>query len=161
MYVNRDTNRSYLLLSFLPPILVGILSSIITAGSSRSVYNTLDKPPLSPPGFLFPIVWTILYILMGVATYVMLKSNGFGPDKKKALLIFYAQLLVNFIWPIVFFKLELFGFAFLIILLLDFLVAITVLAYYRLEPLAGYLLIPYLIWILFATYLNLAIAIIN
>ncbi len=147
-----------LVVSLLISLGVGGIASILTSGS-YSIYENLSKPPLSPPGFIFPIVWIILYILMGISAYLIYISNS---DEKNLALKFYAvSLVVNFFWPIFFFKFGLFWLAFFWLLLLIFIVAVTLILFKKINPTAARLLVPYLIWILFAAYLNLFTAILN
>lgn len=121
-------------------------------------FGALVKPPLSPPPFLFGIVWSILYTLMAISiTLVISKSNGETTASK----IYYLQLIVNFIWPILFFNFGFLTFSFIWILLLIALVVVMIVNFYRISPLAALLQIPYLIWLLFAAYLNLGFAILN
>lgn len=135
----------------------GILSSFL-APNIAGQYMTLYKPSLSPPGWLFPIVWTILYILMGAAAYLVYESPK-GEDRTSALLYYGAQLAVNLIWPVIFFRCEAYVTAFFWLLLLWYLVFVTFRKFTEINQLAGYLLIPYLVWLTFAGYLNLMIAI--
>lgn len=139
----------------IPLIVGGVIGFII----SKSIdYNSLVKPFLAPPSILFPIVWTILYTLMGVS-YGILKSENLNDSKIKV--IYYLQLAVNGLWSIFFFTFNWRLFSFIWILLLDVLVIIMIYQFYKKNKIAGLLQIPYLIWILFATYLNLAIYILN
>lgn len=118
------------------------------------------QPPLSPPAIVFPIVWTILYALMGIgAARVSLSEKS--PQKDRALNIFVAQLVVNFFWSLFFFNLQAFGFAYLWLLLLIVLVALMVYAFWQVDPLAGILQLPYLLWVIFASYLNLGVWLLN
>ena len=142
--------------SILIPLLVGGVVGFIISGSMD--YNTLEKPFLAPPSILFPIVWTILYVLMGVS-YGILRENS--QTDKSIDSIYYAQLVVNALWPIAFFVLKWRLFAFFWIVLLAVLVLVMVIKFYRKNSLAGLLQIPYLLWTLFATYLNFAIYILN
>ena len=142
--------------AILIPVLVGGIVGILISGSMD--YNVLEKPFLSPPSILFPIVWTILYILMGVS-YGIIKDKGLMDSETK--FIYYLQLFVNAIWPIIFFVFKWRLFAFIWILLLDVLVIVMLTNFYNKNKLAGLLQIPYLIWILFATYLNLAFYLLN
>lgn len=137
-------------------VLVGGIVGILISGSMD--YNVLEKPFLSPPSILFPIVWTILYILMGVS-YGIIKDKGLMDSETK--FIYYLQLFVNAIWPIIFFVFKWRLFAFIWILLLDVLVIVMLTNFYNKNKLAGLLQIPYLIWILFASYLNLAFYVLN
>ena len=121
----------------------------------------VNKPPLSPPAFLFPIVWTILYILMGISAYLIIKSDANLEEKTKALKIYIYQLIVNFLWPIFFFNLKWYFFSFLWILLLWVLIIVMIREFSRISKTAGYLLVPYLLWVTFATYLTFAIWVLN
>ena len=147
-----------LIVSLLISLGVGGIASILTSGS-YSIYENLSKPPLSPPGFIFPVVWIILYILMGISAYLIYISDS---DEKNLALKFYAvSLVVNFFWPIFFFKFGLFWLAFFWLLLLIFIVAVTLILFKKINQTSAWLLVPYLIWILFAAYLNLFTAILN
>ena len=127
--------------------------------NSRGFYNSLEKPPLSPPGVLFPIVWSILYVLMGISLYLVSESDS--TNKEQSYLIYIVQLVVNSLWTLLFFGFGLQLLSFLWILLLIVLVVIMIINFYKANKLAGLLQIPYLLWLLFAAYLNLAIFIIN
>jgi tryptophan-rich sensory protein len=123
------------------------------------VYQTINKPALSPPGILFPIVWTILYILMGVSLYLAYKSNS--PYRPAALLVFFLQLIFNFIWSLIFFNGRMYTFAFIWLLALWLLIILMIAEFKKVKPIAAWLQIPYLLWVTFAAYLNLSIAIMN
>ncbi len=142
--------------SILIPVVIGGIVGLII--SNFIDYNTLEKPPLSPPSLTFPIVWTILYILMGIS-YGMLKSKKLVNEEIR--FIYYLQLFVNAMWSIIFFVLKWRLFAFIWIILLDILVIVMISEFYKKDKLAGLLQIPYLIWILFASYLNLFVFILN
>lgn len=142
--------------SILIPVLVGALIGFITSGFID--YTSLEKPFLSPPSIVFPIVWTILYILMGVS-YGILKSNSLVDSETS--FIYYLQLFVNALWSIFFFVFKWRLFAFLWILLLIILVIAMIIRFYGKNKLSGLLQIPYLLWILFATYLNFFIYLLN
>lgn len=147
--------KTYIESILVPLIIGGIVGFII----SKSIdYNSLIRPYLSPPSILFPIMWTILYILMGIS-YGIIKSNQLNDSKIKT--IYYLQLFVNALWSILFFTLKWRFIAFLWILLLDVLVIIMIYRFCSKNKVSGLLQIPYLIWILFATYLNLAIYLLN
>lgn len=141
--------------SILIPIILGGIVGFVTSSGG---YSDLQKPFLSPPGILFPIVWTILYALMGVS-YGILKVNGKATEEINR--IYYAQLIVNYLWSIFFFTLEWRLFSFLWIILLAMLVVIMIIRFYKQNKLAGLLQIPYLLWIIFAAYLNLSIYLLN
>lgn len=142
--------------SILIPVIVGGIVGLIISGSID--YTSLQRPPLAPPSMLFPIMWTILYILMGVS-YGILKSNHLIDSETKK--IYYLQLFVNALWSIFFFTLKWRLFAFLWIILLDVLVIVMIVKFFKNKKIAGMLQIPYLIWTLFATYLNLGIYLLN
>lgn len=142
--------------SILIPVLIGGIVGLII--SSAIDYNSLQKPFLAPPSIVFPIVWTILYVLMGIS-YGILKSKSL--TDKKIDLIYYIQLAVNAAWSIIFFLLKWRLFAFIWILLLDILVILMIIKFYKKDKTAGFLQIPYILWTLFASYLNLAIYILN
>ena len=143
-------------LSIIIPLALGGIVGFLISGSMN--YDTLNQPPLSPPSILFPIVWTILYALMGISFGILRDKGLADPDVK---LIYYAQLIVNLLWPIAFFVLEWSLFAFIWILILDALVAIMIITFYRRDKTAALLQLPYLIWVLFASYLNLGVYILN
>lgn len=147
-----------LLISIIIPLVVGIISGLISIGGVRE-YNTLIKPPLSPPGFLFPIVWTILYILMGYSSYLIYESNDY--NRNCCLKVYLLNLFVNFLWTPIFFGLNLRLFSLIWIIVLDVVVVYMILCFYKINKKAGYLNIPYLIWCSFATYLNLMFYILN
>ena len=139
----------------IPVIIQGIVGLII---SNSIDYNSLQKPILAPPGFLFPIIWTILYILMGIS-YAILRSKSLNTAQTK--LIYYIQLFVNAMWSIFFFTLKWRLFSFIWIIFLDILVIIMIYNFYKKDKVSGLIQIPYLIWVLFATYLNLAVYLLN
>lgn len=142
--------------SILITLILGGLVGFIISGYID--YDSLQKPPFAPPSSLFPIVWTVLYILMGIS-YVILKSNGLVDSNIN--LIYYSQLAVNLLWPIAFFVLKWRFFAFLWIILLLVLVVKMIVQFYNKNNIAGIIQIPYLLWLLFATYLNLGVYILN
>lgn len=152
----KDRKISILLIAIGIPLLVGNISALLS-GNVSSNYLQLNRPPLSPPGILFPIVWTILYALMGIASYIV-----YTQDKTSNALKLYAlQLFVNFMWSIIFFRQEMYLFAFIWLVLLWLLIIITIKAFYKISPLAAKLLIPYLLWVTFAGYLNLVYALLS
>lgn len=142
------------------PLLVGIVAGLLTRGS-MDAFAQLNKPPLSPPGILFPIVWTILYTLMGIASYLVYTSGATKEEVNNALLIYFLQLAVNFFWSIFFFNFEWYIFSFFWLVLLWVLIFYTIRLFYPISRTAAYLLIPYLLWVTFAGYLNLGIAALN
>ena len=142
--------------SILIPVIVGGVVGLIISKSMD--YNSLQKPFLAPPSILFPIVWTILYILMGVS-YGILKNNQQIDGEVN--FIYYLQLAVNALWPIFFFVFKWRLFSALWIIFLCVLVLIMIIKFYNRNKVAGLLQIPYLIWSLFATYLNISIYLLN
>lgn len=160
-----------LIISILIPLAVGALSAFLTRDSMMA-FGALEKPPLSPPGWLFPVVWTILYILMGVASYLALVAEpSFSNDgslpgrvpasgegsKDAALRAYAAQLIFNFGWSLIFFNMERYLLAFFWLVILWILILITTVLFYQRSRLAGLLMLPYLAWVTFAGYLNLGI----
>ena len=133
---------------------VGALSAYFTK-DSMSAFEALNKPPLSPPPYLFPVVWTILFILMGISAGRIYKKTGSVPY------VYRLSLAVNFLWSIIFFNMEAYLFAFVWLLLLLVLIILTITEYYKSDKIAAYLQIPYLIWVIFAGYLNFFIWYLN
>jgi tryptophan-rich sensory protein len=127
---------------------------------SMDSFASLDQPPLSPPGWLFPVVWSILYILMGISSYLITQSNK-PARSKTALTVYGVQLFFNFMWSIIFFNFEAYLFAFIWLLALLALVIINAVLFYRIDRRAGLLFIPYIIWVIFAGYLNFGIFLLN
>ncbi len=138
------------------PLLVGALASALTRQSMQS-FAMLEKPPFAPPAWLFPVVWTILYVLMGISSYLIWTAEADKQKKENALMLYWYQLAVNFLWPTFFFNLEWYLFSFFWILLLLVLVFLMILRFYKIDKWAAYLNIPYLIWLVAAAYLNLGI----
>lgn len=155
----KKINWIQLIVIILITQLAGLLSNVFS-GNIREIYTSFIKPPLSPPQWLFGVVWPVLYLLMGIAVYLIYQTPQ-TPERKKAITLYWIQLLVNFIWPIVFFRFEWYWVSVAVIILLDVLVLITTVWFYKIKKEAGYLMIPYLVWILFATYLNIGIAVLN
>ncbi|MBQ3133140.1 MAG: tryptophan-rich sensory protein [Clostridia bacterium] len=137
-------------------VAVGAIGGLI-GGTDR--YESLIQPPLAPPGWLFPVVWTILYILMAIGVWLVLQTRE--PGTYEAVQRYILQLLVNVLWPLIFFRLEWRLFAFFWLLLLLVLVSLTFASFRKFSKPAAYLLIPYLLWLLFAGYLNLSIYVLN
>jgi len=140
---------------FLPVILGGIIGILI---SNNIDYNNLIKPPLAPPKIFFPIAWTIIYLLMGISYYIFKK---FEENTQYESIIYYLQLLVNLLWSIIFFIFKWRFISCIWIIILDVLVIYMISLFYKKIKLSAYLNIPYLIWILFATYLTIGIYILN
>ena len=158
LYSVHSIKLKPLIISLLISLCTGALSGFLTRGSMQDFQN-LKKPPFSPPAWLFPVVWTILFILMGISAYLVYTSNS---NFKKPALIFYAlQLAVNFIWPIIFFNLSAYLFAFVWIIILWLLILAMVILFSKCSKCAAFLQLPYLLWVIFAAYLNYGIWILN
>lgn len=155
----KQIKWSELLISIGIAELTGILSAVLS-GNSRGFYEELVQAPLAPPGIVFPLVWTVLYALMGVSAY-LIEQSGDGVKKQGAQRVYAAQLFVNFLWSIVFFRFERIGLSVLLILLLIALVVLMIYRFYKIKPLAAYLNLPYLLWLLFAAYLNIGVFVLN
>ncbi len=152
----KQDNKSSLIISILIPLAVGSISSLL---SGNMMSTSFTKTPLSPPAFLFPIVWTILYILMGISSYLIYNSQS--PDAPKALFTYGLQLFFNFFWSILFFRFSLYLPAFFWLLAMIILIVIMIWQFYKIRPLAAYLQIPYLLWCLFAAVLNFMVYMAN
>lgn len=146
-------NIYYLLL----PIILGSLIGVII--SNNIDYQSLAKPPLSPSPAVFPIAWSIIYLLMGLS-YALFKNNVRGNTTYESS-VYYWQLFINMLWSIIFFVLKWRFVSVLWIILLLIVVIINIKAFYKKYPLSAYLLIPYLLWLIFATYLNIGVYILN
>lgn len=138
------------------PLVIGIIIGLITSYSME--YNNLIKPPLSPPNWLFPVVWTIIYLLMGVSYFIIKRTNN---SNKTIDTVYYLQLFVNALWSIIFFVFKLRLFAIIWIIILDILVIYMIYLFYKKIKLSAYLNFLYLAWILFATYLTIGIYLLN
>lgn len=149
------------IISIAVSLFVGILSAVLTSGS-MNVYDSIRKPMLSPPPWLFPVVWTVLFILMGVSAALVYtnKAASYG-EKSDAYKVYGLQLLFNFIWSLIFFNMRNYFLAFIWLVLLWLLILTMIIKFYKINPKAGYLQIPYLLWVTFAGYLNFMIFILN
>ena len=152
----KKINIKGLIISIAIPLIIGAISSLISMPFMD--YGELIMPPLAPPSWLFPVIWTILYVLMGVS-YGILEINSLVDSSINS--IYYAQLFVNALWSFFFFVFEWRLFAFLWILLLLALVIVMIIRFYEKNKVAGLLQLPYLVWVTFASYLNLAIYLLN
>lgn len=145
-----------LTLCILLPLSIGAISGIATAAGVKDWYLTLQKPVFNPPNYLFPPVWTILYLLMGISLYLVLQSKD-PVLKKRAVILFSIQLLLNFLWSFVFFKFQLTGVALIDIACLWLCITGMIYSFYAINKKAAFLQLPYLLWVSFATLLNAAI----
>ena len=147
-------------ISILIPLAIGAISGFLT-NNAMEAFRMKKQPPLSPPGWLFPVVWTILYILMGVASYIIYQKSK-GTDEGKTALRFYGiQLFFNFFWSVFFFNLEWYLFALIWLLALLVFIIITAIKFGKIDKTAAYLMIPYILWVTFAGYLNLGVYLLN
>ena len=153
------TDWKKLLINLAIPLGAGGLAALLSGG--MDTYATLNQPPLSPPGWIFPIVWSILYLMMGYASYRIAASDAPAEQRKNALIFYGIQLFLNFLWPIVFFRLQWYWAAFILLLVLWVFIYITMYRFEVIDEPAENLLIPYLLWVTFAGYLNLGIALLN
>ena len=146
----KTKNKETLIISLLIPLAVGAVSSLLSGNMMGA--SSFNQPALSPPSFLFPIVWTILYLLMGISSYLIYTSDSLL--KTPALILYGLQLAFNFFWSILFFHFSLYEAAFLWLLVMIILIILMIYLFYKVRPLAAYLQVPYLIWCIFAAYLN-------
>ncbi len=150
-------NWKKLLWNLALPLAVGGLAALISGGMSD--YKLLNQPPLSPPGWVFPVVWTILYLLMGYAAYRVQSKGGGGASRARV--FYYVQLGLNFLWPVLFFGFHAYLLAFVELLILWVAIAVTAWKFASIDEPAGDLLLPYLLWVTFAAYLNLGVYLLN
>lgn len=140
---------------------VAAVAAAVFSAPSNDVIDSIRKPPLMPPSVLFPIVWSVLYVLMAVGAYIILTADAPIGKKNTALTVYGISLLLNIAWTLVFFTQVKFLPAFFIIIGLWFSVFLTIILYYRVNPLAAYLQVPYLLWVTFAAWLNYMIFMLN
>ena len=158
--VNNKFNFLALIKNILLPVGGGLLIWVLTR-NSMSVYNSLKKPVFTPPSIVFPIVWTILYILMGIAAYRIYMNNKAGKDDKGAYFYYLIQLAINFLWSIIFFNFRLYGISFILIIVLLILIISTTIKFFKVDKTAGVLMIPYILWVSFASVLTFFIWMLN
>lgn len=151
-------NFKLLFISLAIPLAVGGLSAWLTR-NSMELYKSLNQPPLAPPGWVFPIVWTILFILMGISSYMIYTSHSHL--KQTALLTYGIQLALNFSWSILFFLVQGYTLAFFLIIILLYFIGKMIYLFKGINKTAALLQLPYFLWVIFATYLNLGVAILN
>ena len=152
----KKINYKLLIFNILLPLIIGFIGSLLGGFNN---FDLINKPSFAPPKILFPIVWTILYILMGISAYIISISND--ENKKKAYIIYLIQLVVNSLWSLFFFRFKWYLFSFMWILLLIGLVIVTIDNFKIVSKLSAYLQIPYLLWLIFASVLNLSIYLLN
>ena len=150
--------RKIQLWTFIPamllPLLVGGISAALSA-KGMAGYGEMAKPPLSPPAWLFPVAWTILYLMMGLASYLVVTADADSGLKTIALIFYVIQLGMNFMWSIVFFNWKMYLAAFIWLIIMWGIVIFCAFRFYGISKLAGYMMIPYILWLTFAAYLNI------
>ena len=139
---------------------IGAFSGYLTRDAAKSYTDTIIQPPLSPPAIVFPIVWGILFALMGIGV-ARIYSAPASSARSRSLLLFLVQLAFNFFWSIIFFNFQAFGFAFIWLIVLWFLILFMIFSFHKVDKLAAWLQIPYFLWVTFAAYLNFGIWILN
>ena len=158
---NMKIDSSKLFASLAFPLVVGFSSSFVVLDSTTHFFDILVKPPLTPPAWVFGPAWTILYIMIGLALYKFWTAKAPSPQKQTGYLFFLLQIIANFLWTLFFFGLHSPLLGLIDILILVVLIAVNFFLFRRINKASGYLLLPYLIWTLFATYLNIGIWILN
>lgn len=160
MLNTKKSNVLGLIITIAIPMAIGAITGIILS-DTMMIFNNLNKPPLAPPGFVFPIVWTVLYFLMGVSCYLVIRDYTGEKEVKTAVVIYIIQLVVNTLWSFAFFGSRDCMSAFFILVSLWFVIVMMILEFGKTSPMAARLQIPYLIWVSFAGYLNFMICRIN
>ncbi len=153
-------NLKRFLISIAIPLITGGLSAFITR-DNMDIYSQINQPAAVPPAWLFPVVWTILYVLMGVSLYLVWNSDASYNNKRISFILFGIQLFLNFIWSPIFFNMQRFLLAFIVLVLMWIFTLGMILAFYKISKPAGLLQIPYILWLTFAGYLNFAIYLLN
>lgn len=157
---DNKVNAKELAAAIALPLAVGGLSALLTKNGMKE-FEALRQPPLSPPDWVFPVVWTVLYAMMGTASYKVYASDAHDIRRRRALTVYGVQLAVNFLWTVVFFALGAHLSAFWLIVLLWLLIVVCMLMFYHISQKAGRLMIPYALWVSFAAYLNLGVYLLN
>ena len=161
--MKKETKRTVLtfVISIALPLAIGGFSAFLTR-DNMNIYGEINTPPLSPPAFLFPVVWTILYILMGVSSaFIWLNRSDNKEIADRGLLIYAVSLFFNFVWSLIFFNFRSYLFAFIWLAVMLIIIIFTVINYRKTVPLAAYLQIPYILWTAFAGYLNFGVWMLN
>ena len=163
--MEHPVRKFFIALGFiLCPLVVGLISSALT-GDAMMTFGDLNQPPLAPPAWLFPVAWTILYLLMGVASYLIYRwqpKDKVGKALKVAeLVVYFVQLAFNFMWTILFFRFELRYFAFGWLVVMWLMILALIIMAFKTRKAAAWCLIPYLLWCTFAAYLNIMVAVLN
>lgn len=156
----RKQSITVMLIFIVSAELVGVLSALLSGGMN-DFFARYTPPPFLPPTIVFPIVWTVLYALMGISAYLVYSSDADSDAINRAMKLYVIQLVVNFSWSIIFFRFEMIWLAAAVILLLIVLVIAMIISFKSIYPIAGYMNIPYLVWLIIAFYLNVATAVVN
>mgnify|MGYP002531256057 CR=1 FL=1 len=159
--MHRVNERAYLLIGVIPPCVLGLLTGFINRGKITAVVKEINKPPLTAPTFVIILIWIALYVILGLATVLILESRVYSKEKLNALVVSYGQLLLHSVWVLVFFRLGFFGLAFLIHVLFLCLICINGILFYQIDKRAGYMIVPYFVFAFYHTYLNLLCIFIN
>ncbi len=161
---NKKKNIIVLIACLVIPVFVGVGSALLS-GDSMNKFGELNQPPLSPPAWLFPIAWTILYLMMGLASYFILVAKPTEQEaiksREMALIYYCIQLVFNFAWCLLFFRVGAYIVAFLWLVVMWALILLTMIKAFKVSKIATYLLVPYILWTTFAGYLNVMIEILN
>ncbi len=150
-------NWKKLIISILIPSVLGFIGSLV--GNVQNGFQGIVKPSFTPPEIVFPIAWIILYILMGISTYLILESKG--QNKEKALILYGVQLILNASWTYFFFNLNWFLFSFILVIIILILVIYMIKEFHKINPLAAYLQLPYVLWLIFAAILSYNVYLLN
>lgn len=153
-------NLKKFLISVGIPLVTGGLAALLTK-DGMDLYSQINVPPLSPPGWLFPVAWTVLYLLMGTSLYLIWNNGTDYNFQKVAFILFAVQLILNFSWSLVFFNSRQFVAAFVILIFMFIFTVFMTLQFYKINKTSAFLQIPYLLWLAFAGYLNYAICVLN
>ncbi len=150
----RKISKGRFIFALMLPLIIGIISAALSS-QGMMMYGSMDKPPLSPPAWVFSVAWTILYLMMGAASYLILVSGADIRSRKTAMILYVIQLFMNFMWSILFFNWQLYLFALIWLLIMWGIVIICALKFKRISRTAAWLMVPYILWLTFAAYLNL------
>lgn len=150
----KKINVGALIVALLIPVLVGVVSAALSS-DGMAAYATMKKPPLSPPAWVFPVAWTILYLMMGLASYFVAVAKADGYYKKMAFVLYGIQLALNFCWSIIFFSMGMYLFAFVWLVIMWLMVIGCTVVFVCISRVAGSLMVPYILWLTFAAYLNM------
>ena len=148
-----------LIIALLIPLAIGTASGVVSRAGE--MYGAMIKPEGSPPAWVFPVVWTVLFALMRLSSFLIYNSDASEKSKMSALTVYAVQLAVNFMWPIFFFRMGVYLFSFIWLILLWALVLIMILKFYKINRTAAFLQLPYILWLTFAGYLNLSVYLLN